>query len=118
MTNDKLAATAAWLGAYRGKSLDVVDMYEQNATLYCACSAISLTGISALEKYWTERFVEQPAIELIDLQLMDGGAVFVSYRTPTALVKAVLGFDISSGKIAWQRCGPDAIIRRLNAGVP
>ncbi len=117
MKNDSLAVTANWLDAYRGKSLDIVDMYEPTAYIVCSCNGLSLAGSSAIETYWIERFHKHPALELVDLKPTDGSAVFVSYRTPGAVVKAILGFENASGKIAWQRCGPDATIRSLIAGV-
>jgi hypothetical protein len=117
MTKDTLAVAVDWLDAYRGKSLDITEMYEQGATISCGCSGLSIGGASAIESYWTERFRAQPALELVDIVPTDGSAVFISYRTSVATVKAVLGFGTGSGKIAWQRCGPDAIIRALAGGV-
>lgn len=117
MTHDSLAAAVDWLDAYRGKSLDIVDMYAPGAAIFCGCNGLSLSGSSAIEIYWIERFREHPALDLVEIKPTDGSAVFVSYRTPNAIVKAILGFDNELYKIAWQRCGPDAVIRNMIARV-
>jgi hypothetical protein len=106
MAFDSMAAAVDWLDAYRGQSLNVSDMYAADAALECACSGETLLGNLAIEKYWRERFIQRPAIALVDLQPKDGNAVAIAYRTSSGMVRAVLGFDDESGKIVWQRCGP------------
>jgi hypothetical protein len=106
MAFDSMAAAIDWLDAYRGKSLNVSDMYAADAALECACSGETLLGNLAIEKYWRERFIQRPALALVDLQPKDGNAVAIAYRTSSGTVRAVLGFDDESGKFVWQRCGP------------
>jgi ketosteroid isomerase-like protein len=117
MINESLALAVDWLDAYRGKSLDIVDMYDDDATISCGCNGLSLAGYAAIEAYWIDRFRVHPALELVDIKPTDGSAVFVSYRTSIEIVKAVLVFGTASNKIARHRCGPDAVIRSLPAGV-
>jgi hypothetical protein len=117
MANDSLAAAVDWFDAYRGKSLDIVEMYLPTAKILCGCDGISRAGFSAIETYWIDRFRYHPALELVDLKPTDGSAVFISYHTPDAIVKAVLAFDDQFGKIAWHRCSPDGAISRVRAGV-
>jgi ketosteroid isomerase-like protein len=106
MAFDSIAAAIDWLDAYRGKSLNVSDMYADDAALECACSGETLLGNPAIEKYWRERFRRRPALALVNLQPRDGNAVAIAYMTSSGPVRAVLGFDEESGKIVWQRCGP------------
>ncbi len=81
-------------------------MYADDAALECACSGETLFGNPAIEKYWRERFIQMPALALVDLQPKDGNAVAIAYRTNRGTIRAILGFDGESGKIVWQRCGP------------
>jgi len=105
MAFDSMAAAIDWLDAYRGKSLNVSDMYAADAALECACSGERVLGSTAIEKYWRDRFGKWPALALIDLQPCDGNAVAIAYMTSDGPVRAVLGFDDESGEIVWQRCG-------------
>jgi hypothetical protein len=105
---DSLAAAIDWLDAYRGKSQDVVDFYQPDARLECGCKPVQrVRGTSALEAYWNNRFRTKPALELVDLQPTGAHAVRISYKTSGEVVSALLQFDPSSGKIEWQRCGPE-----------
>ena len=106
MASDSMAAAIDWLDAYRGKSLNVSDMYAADAALECACNGAMLFGSPAIEKYWRERFIQRPALALVDLQPRDGNAVAITYLTSSGTVRAILGFDDETGKIVWQRCGP------------
>ena len=105
MAVDSIGAAIRWLDAYRGKSLDIADMYLANAVLDCRCSGTTLTGKSAIEQYWIERFSEKPAQSLVDLQQGVGSTVVVTYLIKNETVRAILKFDKTSAKIAWQRCG-------------
>jgi hypothetical protein len=108
MAYDSMAIAVDWLDKYRAKSLDVVDMYRADAELWCACSSSKIVGQAALEEYWRDRLVEEPAVELVDIESRGEDVVMVRYRTPTDVIEALLGFDDATGKIAWQRCGPEA----------
>ncbi|MGJ5222300.1 nuclear transport factor 2 family protein [Bradyrhizobium oligotrophicum] len=104
---DLLARAIDWLDAYRSLSHDVVTMYADDATIFCGCgSEKALTGRMRVQSYWIKRFDEKPAGELVDIDDLGGNVVAVTYRTQADVVRAVLGFDPSTGLITVQRCGP------------
>jgi hypothetical protein len=106
MTFDNLTAAIDWLDAYRGKSLDLVDMYAGDATLVCGCDGARVAGTAALEKYWADRFMRSPATELVDVRSLTEEAVMICCKTTKGRVSVVLSFDRVTGKIEWQRCEP------------
>jgi hypothetical protein len=106
MVFDCLAASISWLDAYQGQSLDIVDMYAPDAFLECKCHDEVMIGLRAIETFWRKRLSDTPLILLINLKPKDGGAVAVTYSTPTGAATAILGFDEKSGKIVWHRCEP------------
>jgi hypothetical protein len=65
-----------------------------------------LSGRPSFLPYWVDRFEQKPATELIDLEDWQAGVVAVSYRTEIDVVRAVLTFDVQTGLIVRQRCGP------------
>ncbi len=107
MSFDSMALAVDWLDAYRGKSLDLIELYQADAVLGCACGTAKMVlGTTAIAEYWRDRFKEEPAFELVDLIARGENVVSVFYRTPVGVVEAILGFDEVTGKIAWQSCGP------------
>ncbi len=105
MVPDPMAAATDWLDAYRAATLSIVDFYASDATLECDCDGkIELRGREAIAAYWRQRFNENPAGELTDLQ-RDGNDVVVNYRVPDGIVQAILMFD-AGGMIERSRCSP------------
>ena len=92
-----------WLEAYQGKSLEVVDMYSEDAVVECA-DGETLIGKEALEAFWPGRFVKFPAFDLMDVRSIDESVISVAYKITSGIATATLGFDSDSGKIVWQRC--------------
>jgi ketosteroid isomerase-like protein len=105
MAFDSMAAAIDWLDAYRSHDLDaVLGMFADNAVIECNCGQSKrIAGEAGLRAYWTERFGNNPASELDDLQPYQGGAA-ISYIASTGIVSAVLIFD-ANAKIAFLRCG-------------
>jgi hypothetical protein len=104
-TFDPIAIAIDWLDAYREGAIFIVDLYASDAAVECCCGGMKVFyGREALTKYWIRRFAEYPAGELHELQI-NGGEIFISYRTPNGLVQATLCFA-SDGKIARSVCGP------------
>ena len=104
-TFDPMAVAMDWLDAYRAASFDIVNMYAKNASLECECGGEKvLVGYTAIAHYWRQRFDEQPARELLDLQPLGSGVV-MSYTVTDGIVKAVLHFN-EAGKIKRSVCGP------------
>jgi hypothetical protein len=104
-TFDPMAAAVDWLDAYRAASLSIVGLYAENAIVECACGGQkALIGVPAITEYWRERFLKQPAGELVDLRPAESSIV-VSYGVPGGVVQAFLSFD-QAGKIDHSSCGP------------
>jgi hypothetical protein len=102
---DPMAAAIDWLDAYRAASLSIVDMYAKDAALECGCGGLkTMYGRAAITEYWRQRFTDEPAGELADLQA-DGDGIVVSYCVPDGIVQAILHFD-RDGKIRRSLCGP------------
>ena len=105
MASDLMAAAIDWVDAYRAASLSIVDMYAPDASLDCDCDGkIGLRGREAIAVYWRQRFTENPAGELVDLQ-WTGSAVALDYRVLDDMVQAILTFD-AKGKLRHSRCSP------------
>lgn len=112
---DAMAITIDWLDAYRAAKLDtILDLYDDEASLECGCGGQKiLVGKAALREYWIKRFVEQPAIELEDIQPTNDG-VALAYQTSEGLVRVVFSFN-AAGKIGRTLCGPAAQVMRLRS---
>jgi ketosteroid isomerase-like protein len=107
MSFDSMATAIDWLDEYRAKSLGVLNLYTEDAVLTCGCAKeTALSGRPAFRSYWTNRFEQKPALDLIDLEVWRAEVVAVSYRTPIEIVRAVLTLDAHTGLITLQRCGP------------
>lgn len=104
---DPMAVAVDWLDAYRTARIDqMVTMYSPDAAIDCACESgrVVIHGEEGIATYWRHRFVESPALELMDLQA-DGEAVVITYRTSSGIVETLL--DIAEdGRITCCACGP------------
>jgi hypothetical protein len=117
-TVDLMGLAIDWLDAYRAGDLFIVDCYADDASLQCNCGdKTQLRGTDAISAYWRQRLVENPAGDLIDLQL-DGSDVVLDFRVPGGVMQATLTFD-ADGSLVRSRCGPlsghPARAPRLNA---
>lgn len=102
---DPIAAAVDWLDAYRARSLAIVDFYADDAAVACGCGGEKvLYGRAAIAEYWKQRFIDEPAGDLEDLQI-DGDTVVVSYRASHGPVQATLTFD-GEGRLARSECSP------------
>ena len=102
---DPMATAVDWLDAYRNASPSILDLYAHDASLVCCKGHATLVGRGAIGEYWRQRFVDQPAGELQDLQTQ-GDAIVVSYSVPGETLQVILTFN-DSGEILESRCGPD-----------
>ena len=107
---DAMAVAIDWLDAYRSAKLDaILSLYDDDASLECGGDGQTiLVGKPALKQYWIQRFVENPALELEDLQ-PEGEDVALAFQTREGLVRVVLSFN-AVGKITRSRFGPAAKI--------
>jgi ketosteroid isomerase-like protein len=108
---DPVAVAVDWLDAYRAERLDhIIGMFSPDAVIDCACGTCRpVSGVEDIAAYWRQRFIESPALELVDLQA-EGEAVVITYRTTSGIVETLL--DIADdGLITCCACGLE---RRLD----
>jgi hypothetical protein len=113
---DPVAAAVDWLDAHRAAALDsLLPLYDDGASLECSCGGQKvIVGKGAIARYWRQRFVDAPALDLEDIQLA-GNSVTVSYRIPGGIVEVILDFN-GAGRIERSRCGPAAEVTSLRRG--
>ncbi|QOZ67172.1 nuclear transport factor 2 family protein [Bradyrhizobium arachidis] len=105
MSFDPMAAAIDWLDAYRAGDLEtLLEMYAEDAAVYCDCYELIVTGRENLRGYWAIHLQEHPAAELDNLQPSHGGAI-ISYVSGENVVEAVLDFN-DAGKIRTLSCRP------------
>jgi hypothetical protein len=104
---DPMAVAVDWMDAYRAGRLDqIVGMFSPDAVIDCACGGSSAaSGQQGIAAYWRQRFIDTPAVELIDLQV-DGEAVVVTYRTSSGKIVETLLDIADDGLITCCACGP------------
>lgn len=102
---DPMAAALDWFDTYRARDISIIDLYASDAALECNCKSRNMIiGRTELHRYWRNRFDENPAGALAELNT-DGDWIVVSYSTPDFVVRASLKFN-DQGKIIQHRCGP------------
>lgn len=80
-------------------------MYSADAAIGCACGGRKMIhGQPALEAYWRHRISNEPALDLVDLE-MSAASVVVSYTTCGGIVQVLLDIG-EDGSISRTRCGP------------
>ncbi|SPP93236.1 nuclear transport factor 2 family protein [Bradyrhizobium vignae] len=105
MSFDPMAAAVDWLDAYRAGDIEaLLEMYAEDAVVYCDCDQLAISGREHLRGYWAIHLQEHPAAELDDLQPSHGGAM-ISYVSGENVVHAVLDFN-DAGKIRTLSCRP------------
>jgi hypothetical protein len=107
---DAMAVAVDWLDAYRAAKVDtLLDLYDDEASLECACGGQKIiVGKAALKQYWINRLAERYSMELHDLAPTSDG-VALAYESSEGLVRVVFSFN-AAGKIARTHCGPPAKI--------
>lgn len=106
-TFDSLAAAVHWLDAYRERSSGLIDLYTDDAQLECRCIDETISGKRAIQKYYVHRFEHGGNKTLINVRRITNEMIFLTYATSAGSVSTFLGFDGKTGKIEWQRCGPE-----------
>ncbi|QOZ65959.1 nuclear transport factor 2 family protein [Bradyrhizobium arachidis] len=105
MSFDPMAAAVDWLDAYRAGDIEtLLEMYAEDAVVYCDCDQLAISGRQNLRGYWAIHLQEHQAAELDNLQPSEGGAT-ISYVSGENVVQAVLDFD-DAGKIRTLSCRP------------
>ena len=105
---DPLAVVADWLDACRlGELNDLLDLYDERATLECDCERVSLTGRKSIAAYWAPKLEGKlaSAFTLDDLTLTGDGvqADCQSYEGKPVRIHFRFG---PSGKIFHASCWP------------
>jgi hypothetical protein len=102
---DPMAVAVDWLNAYRAARIDkMMAMYSPDAEIDCVCGAnTAILRGGGIASYWQRRFVESPALELVDLNVL-GESVVVAYRTNRDFVEALLDIG-EDGLITYCSCG-------------
>jgi hypothetical protein len=102
---DPTSVAIDWLDAYRAAQIDqMVDLYSPDAEIDCVCGAnTAILRGGGIASYWQRRFVESPALELVDLNAL-GESVVVAYRTNRGVVEALLDIG-EDGLITYCSCG-------------
>ncbi|MGX4770332.1 nuclear transport factor 2 family protein [Bradyrhizobium guangdongense] len=104
---DLMAAAVDWLDAYRAADLSIDDLYTNDAPILCGSGGEkAVSGPQDRKSYWSGRFVDKPAGDLIDLSDRGGDVVAVTYRTSVDVVQVFLSFVTEAGLISLHRCGP------------
>lgn len=112
---DPLAIIVDWLDACRSGNLsDVLDLYDDQATLECSCEGLTLSGRAALSIYWASKLRnELPTAFTLDDLMVTGDGVRVDYRNGKGKpIRARFRFN-AAGKIIYTNCGP--IQQRMSA---
>ncbi|WP_080134690.1 YybH family protein [Bradyrhizobium sacchari] len=105
MAFDPLAAAVDWLDAYRAGDVEaILEMYAEDAVVYCDCDQLAISGRENLRDYWAIHLQRHPAAELDNLQPSHGGAI-ISFISGENVVQAVLAFN-DDGKITTLSCRP------------
>jgi hypothetical protein len=65
-----MAVAVDWLDTYRaGRLNEMLGMFSADAEIDCACeSSGAVHGEEGMAAYWQRRFIERPALDLLDLQ--------------------------------------------------
>jgi hypothetical protein len=107
--SDPIATVVDWLDACRGGRMGaLLDLYDEAATLECACDGIkSLTGRAALEAYWRPKLTTpSPGAFRLDDVTADGEGVILDYQSYEGKpVRIHFRFN-DKGKILHTRCRP------------
>jgi hypothetical protein len=105
---DPIAVVVDWLDTCRKRDLAaLLDFYDSEAGLECACEDISIRGHGALAAYWRPRldaFVPT-AFGLEEIAPTTDGVVLDYSSFEGKPVRIVFNF-LPDGKIRQTRCGP------------
>jgi hypothetical protein len=103
---DPLGAATDWIDACKAGRIDnLLDLYDEAASLECSCCAAVFTGRSAIGSYWKPRLGNAPpsAFTLEDIRPEGEGAV-LDYRGRDGKVIRVSFRYTPAGKIEYSRC--------------
>jgi len=105
---DPIAIAVDWLDAGKLGDLDgLLDLYDERATLECACEGVTLTGREALSAYWASK-LDSPteAAFTLDDMILTGDGVQLDYQNYEGKPVRIHFRFTPSGKIAHTSCGP------------
>jgi hypothetical protein len=105
---DPVAAVIDWLDACKGRRLDdLLDLYDDAATIECACDGETYRGRPKLEEYWRSKLADSPpeAFRIHDV-LPDGEDVVLDYQSHDGKPLRIRFRFNAAGKIMHTSCSP------------
>ena len=105
---DKMALVVDWLDACRNQDLaGVLDCFAEDASLDCACEAMSISGRAGLSAYWQPRLngFAPKAFGIEEITPHADGVLLDYLNSEGKPVRIVFDFD-ADGRIAHMRCEP------------
>jgi hypothetical protein len=105
---DPVAVVIDWLDACKGHRLDdLLALYDDAATIECACEGEAYRGRSKLEEYWRLRLADSsPGAFAIDDVLPDGEDVVLDYQSHDGMLLRIRFRFNAAGKIMHTSCSP------------
>jgi hypothetical protein len=114
---DAVATVVDWLDACRrGDLAALLNFYDDEAVIECACEDVSLVGRKAIADYWAPKLENKrgPAFSLDDVALTGHGVQIDYHNYEGKPVRLYFRFG-ASNKIIYTNCGPIAC-RSLKSG--
>jgi hypothetical protein len=105
---DPVAVVIDWLDACKGRRLvELLDLYDDAATIECACNGEAYRGRPELEEYWRPKLADSPPEAFgIDDVLPDGKDVVLDYRSHDGKLLRIRFRFNAAGKIMHTSCSP------------
>jgi hypothetical protein len=105
---DPVAIVIDWLDACKGRRLaELLDLYDDAATIECACDGEAYHGRPRLEEYWRPKLANPPPEAFgIDDVLTDGEDVVLDYKSHECKPLRIRFRFNAAGKIIHTSCGP------------
>jgi hypothetical protein len=105
---DPVAIVIDWLDACKGRRLDdLLDLYDDAATIECGCAGETHRGRRGIEAYWKPQLASSgPGAFRMDDLVPDGSGVVLDYRShegETVRIRFQFG---ETGKILHTHCQP------------
>ena len=104
---DPLALVVDWFDKCRlGRIDELLDLYDERATLECNCARVSLTGRKAIAAYWVPKLERRVhSTFTLDDMVLTGCGVLVDYRGYRGEAVRIHFHFNPSGKILDRSCG-------------
>ena len=107
---DAMGTVIDWLDYCRSRQIgQLLNLYDQAATLHCHCTQRVLHGRAEIEHYWRPRLgASVPSSFVLDDIAPDGDGIVLDYQSFEGKPVRVRFRFNTDGKIAHTACGPRA----------